>query len=226
MEPPVNVEIVFKAPEPHPNGMQFCGEGLWIADQASDRVTLVDPTDGKAIRSMETESTNTSGVTLGGGALWLSVNGPLKMSERPPVGERTSAQGQILKIDMWNGQTLGRYPMPDGKGIHGIEWDDNTFWVTIPGARNITQINAADFRVLHVIPVPLGRAHGLVREGDSIWCVHTTDRVIVKLDIRDGRETDRISLPSSSPEPHCLSARDGKLWYCDAWSGDICRITR
>src|SRR4051812_25040282 len=92
-------ETVFQAPEPHPHGLQFTDEGLWIADQASDRVALVDPGSGRVLRAMDTESTNTSGVAWGDGALFLSVNGPLKMHARPPIAERTGAQGEILKID-------------------------------------------------------------------------------------------------------------------------------
>jgi streptogramin lyase len=222
----MQVEIVFMAPEPHPNGLQFTDDGLWIADQASDRVTLVDPSNGAPIRSMDTESTNTSGVTQGGGALWLSVNGHLKMNERAPVGQRGPSQGDILKIDPLSGKTLGRYPMPGGKGIHGLEWEDDAFWVSVPGAKAIVQVDAEKFDIRHTIPVPLPRAHGVVREDSGIWCVHSTDRVIVKLDIRDGREMDRVTLSPDMPEPHCLALRDGHLWYCDAWSGEICRIKR
>ena len=108
----------------------------------------------------------------------------------------------------------------------GIEWDADTLWLTTLKSQTLTRVDPADFRSLHVIPVPLPRAHGLVREGDGIWCVHTSDRVIVKLDVRDGREMDRVLLPAPHPEPHCLTTRDGQLWYCDATSGAICRILR
>jgi streptogramin lyase len=222
----MRVELVFKAPEPHPNGLQFTDEGLWIADQGSDNVALVDPGSGRVLRSMPTESTNTSGVAWGDGALFLSVNGPLKMNARPPVAERGSAQGEILKIDPQSGRTLARYKMAPGQGIHGIERDADSFWVSLPGPRLIAQLDAGDFRTLHTIPVPLKRAHGVARDGDAIWCVHTADRIIVKLAVTDGQERDRITLPDSVPEPHCLALRDGELWYCDAMSGDICRIAR
>ena len=221
----MTVEVVFKAPEPYPNGIQFTDEGLWVVDQKSDRATLVDPADGKAIRSVETESSNTSGLTWGDGALWLAANGA-SVHREPRAWDAQKGMGEVLRVDARTGRTLARYPLPGGGGVHGIEWDGDTLWVTTLKAQTLSRVDPADFRVLHVIPVPLGRAHGLVRERDGIWCVHTTDRVIVKLDVQDGREMDRIAIPAPNPEPHCLTARDGQLWYCDAIAGDICRILR
>lgn len=221
----MTVETVFKAPAPYPNGIQFTDEGLWVADQESDRATLVDPANGRPIRSVETASSNTSGLTWGDGALWVAANGASVRREPRPT-DAPKGMGEIVKTDSRTGRTLARFPMPGGGGVHGIEWDEDTLWVTTLKSQTLTRVDPADFRILHVIPVPLPRAHGLVREGDGIWCVHTSDRVIVKLDVRDGREMDRIAMPEPHPEPHCLTTRDGQLWYCDAIAGDICRIER
>lgn len=219
----MTVDVMFKAPEPYPNGIQFTEEGLWVMDQKSDRATLLDAGSGRPIRSVETESSNTSGLTWGDGALWLAANGASVHREARPT-DAPKGMGEILKVDSRTGRTLARYPLPGGGGVHGIEWDEGTLWLTTLKSKTLTRVDPADFRILHVIPVPLPRAHGLVREGEGIWCVHTSDRVIVKLDVRDGREMDRIALPAPYPEPHCLTARDGRLWYCDATSGEICRI--
>jgi sugar lactone lactonase YvrE len=161
----------------------------------------------------------------GDGALWLAANGA-SVHREPRAWDAQKGMGEVLRVDARTGRTLARYPLPGGGGVHGIEWDGDTLWLTTLKSQTLSRVDPADFRVLHVIPVPLGRAHGLVRDVDGIWCVHTTDRVIVKLDAEDGREMDRIALPAPHPEPHCLTARDGRLWYCDAISGAICRITR
>lgn len=64
-----------------PNGIQNMDEGLLVADQITDRVSLTK-TDGEMdrfgstylIREVQTESSNTSGLTVGDGALYLGAN--------------------------------------------------------------------------------------------------------------------------------------------------------
>jgi streptogramin lyase len=79
--------------------------------------------------------------------------------------------------------------------------------------------------VQHVIPLPYERAHGVVRVEDGVWVVHTGDRVIVKLDVVDGAEMERITVPALEPEPHGLSADpDNRFLYCDASTGWVVAI--
>ena len=63
-----------------------------------------------------------------------------------------------------------------------------------------------------------------MRVQDGIWVVHTSDRVIVKLEIENGREIDRINVSSEYPQPHGLSSYGSNLLYCDATSGWIVQI--
>ena len=83
----------------------------------------------------------------------------------------------------------------------------------------------SDWSVQHVLALPYGRAHGVVRVQDGIWVVHTADRVIVKLDVVSGAELDRIEIPKPNPEPHCLSNFGADLLYCDATSGWVVKVT-
>jgi hypothetical protein len=76
------IENLFRAPYAVPNGMQVTQEGLWIVDQITDRVALIELTGAndyygvtKLIRDIPSESSNTSGLTYGDGALWLAANG-------------------------------------------------------------------------------------------------------------------------------------------------------
>ena len=71
---------LFRSPEGHPNGLETSPEGLWIGEQVSDRAHLVD-WKGKLIRTVETESSNTSGIAFGGGYLWMAANG--RATHRP-----------------------------------------------------------------------------------------------------------------------------------------------
>ena len=125
---PTQIEKVFRSPYSVPNGLQVTDEGLWIVDQITDRVSLVeitadvDYTVPKLIRDIPSESSNTSGMAYGGGALWLAANGP---GERwRPVRDTDAETGEIFKVDPDTGETLGRYPIPDGGGTHGVEYDN------------------------------------------------------------------------------------------------------
>jgi hypothetical protein len=66
--PPVPVRKVktttlFKSPEGYPNAIASAPEGLWIAEQKSDNAHLVD-LNGKVLKTVKTESKNTSGMAL------------------------------------------------------------------------------------------------------------------------------------------------------------------
>src|SRR5260370_37264208 len=66
------VETVFKSPGPQPNGLQATKDGLWIMDQgAGNKAYLVSYDDGKVLRSFETETDKSSGITFDGEALWI-----------------------------------------------------------------------------------------------------------------------------------------------------------
>lgn len=224
-------EPLFRAPYALPNGLQLTPEGLWIADQISDRVALVTmatPNDygvTKLVREVASESSNTSGLAFGDGALWLAANGPGTLWRAPRPTDATS--GEILKVDPQTGRTLQRWPLPGGGGTHGIEYDPfepRTLWLTTLKQQTLSKVHIDDWSVQTVLPLPYGRAHGVVRVADGVWVVHTADRVIVKLDPQTGAELDRITVPKEHPEPHCLSADGDNLLYCDATSGWIVRI--
>ena len=59
------VEIAFKSPGPQPNGLQATKDGLWIIDQGvGSKAYLVSYEDGKVLRSFETETDRSSGITF------------------------------------------------------------------------------------------------------------------------------------------------------------------
>lgn len=216
------IEYAFKAPGAKPNGLQAAQDGLWVVDQITERVCKVSYADGSVIHYVDTESHNTSGLTYGDGALWLAANGKTSFREPRPTDHD---YGRILKVEPKSGKTLSAHRMPDGGGVHGIDWAEEKLWLTTLRSQTLSQVDPNTFQVLHSIPVPYTRAHGLAWVGEYIWCVHTSHRVIVKLDVKDGRVADTIEIPKSDPEPHGLTIHDGVLWYGDAESGAICRIT-
>lgn len=232
----VKIENQFRAPYGVPNGLQLTDDGLWIVDQMTDRVALMSMKDDdkddyygnrRLLRDIPSESSNTSGMAAGDGSLWLAANGP---GQRWRLPRKTDApQGEILRVDPCNGETQDRWALPTGGGTHGVEYDaiePGTLWLTTLKEQTITQMRIADWSVIRALKLPLPRAHGVVRmEEDSIWVVHTGDRVIVKLDLATNAELDRIVVPEPHPEPHGLSICNGGFLYCDATSGWVAKIS-
>ena len=95
------VETVFKSPGPQPNGLQATKDGLWIIDQGpANKAYLVSYDDGKVVRSFETETDRSSGITFDGESLWIG----------------STYSREIVRIDAVSGKTLERHFTP-GAGV-------------------------------------------------------------------------------------------------------------
>src|SRR5205809_977260 len=64
---------LFKSPEGYPNAITATAHGLWIGEQKTDNACLVD-WKGKLLKTVKTESKNTSGMGVGGGYIWMGAN--------------------------------------------------------------------------------------------------------------------------------------------------------
>jgi sugar lactone lactonase YvrE len=228
------IEKLFRSPYSVPNGLQVTEDGLWIVDQITDRVALVeitadeDYTVPKLIRDIPSESSNTSGMTSGGGALWLAANGPGERWRPVRDTDAKPGDGEIFQVDPATGETLGRYPIPDGGGTHGVEYDhydEGHLWVQTLKDQVTHKVRISDWSIQKTLPLPYGRGHGMVRVEDGLWSTHTSDRAIVKLNLEDGTPIDKIVVPEGYPEPHGLSIYGDDFLYCDASSGWVAKIT-
>ena len=202
----------FDSPCELPNGLQWVGDELYVMDQKSDEVFVLDDA-GAIVRRIGTPTENGSGITFDGEFLWTASNGKTAVREARPTD---TGLGWVLKLNARSGEMVDRFRTPDGGGVHGLEWDDGNIWVTAFNPTALHLVDGESYAVLATFPVELPRLHGLARDGDGIWCAHTGDRLIVKYDVESGRETDRITFGSDDPFPHGLSIRQGELWYADA----------
>jgi hypothetical protein len=143
----------------------------------------------------------------------MASNGTTVARPHRPTDTHKSA---VLKLDPRSGKCIDRYPTPDGGGIHGVEWDNGRIWVTAFNPKAIYLVDPAGWRVVHKFPVEMQRLHGLARDGEGIWCAHTTDKVIRLYHVETGKVLDQLDMPKDGPAPHGLSIRNGVLWYCDA----------
>src|SRR5271155_471403 len=81
----VKTTRLFKAPPGYPNAVAIAPEGLWVAEQKAqnygkdakrspEACWLLD-WNGKLLKTVLTESCNTSGMAYGDGYVWMGANG-------------------------------------------------------------------------------------------------------------------------------------------------------
>ncbi|MCC6293831.1 MAG: hypothetical protein IT164_14370 [Bryobacterales bacterium] len=206
------VTKLFRSPDGNPNALETVPEGFWLGEQITDNAYLLDH-NGKVLRKVPTESSNTSGIAFGGGYLWMAANGKTQWRTPRPTDATT---GEIVKADPRTGKTIARYPIPGGGGVHGIEYAGGKLWITSLKLQKLSVVDPKDFSLVHQIPVHLGRAHGLGWDHDTIWCMHSNERQIHKLSVKDGALLEIVQLGANDPDPHGMCLSGGKLYYCDA----------
>ena len=208
------VTRLFRSPEGNPNALAATPEGLWVAEQISDRAYLLDWKTGEVLKKLDTESSNTSGMGFGGGYLWMGANGgPLGRMPRPDEPR----YGRIVKVDPETGRTVGVYRIPDEGGVHGVLYADNALWLTCFKWNVIARVNPDTFKVEHKFPLHLTRPHGLAWDPPGIWVGYSNDYLFLKQDPNDGRVLDIIGLRKGvDPDPHGMDMYQGKMYFCDA----------
>ncbi len=213
---------LFKSPEGYPNAMSVAPEGWWIAEQKSDNAHLVDQ-NGKLLKTVKTESKNTSGMAFGEGYIWMCANAP-------PEG--------IFQTDL-NSKTISHRQIPlGGGGCHGADYVDGKLWIAALRLRGILRVDAKTWEPEFIIPYNVPRAHGVAWDNGSIWLVTGSEEGagLIKYDAATGRVLETVQFTDPYPDPHGLAMREGNLYTCDAgihpgWpenkspdSGYICRI--
>ena len=204
--------VPFISPVRMPNGLQWFDNELFVIDQLTDDVFVLDET-GNVKRILRTETENGSGITVGGGFLWTACNGTATARPPRPHDDHVS---KVRKLDPCTGDTIDFFLTPDGGGVHGIEWDNGNIWLTAFNPKSLILIDGDTYDVLQKIPCNLNVLHGLAKDDTGIWCADRAEKIIVKFDVSTGQELDRILLPQDGPDPHGLTIRNQQLWYSDA----------
>jgi len=214
----MKLETTIAPPATMPNGLQATDEGLWVIDQGTEDIHLLD-SNLKPIRMVRTATENASGLTVGDGCFWIGSNAPATARYPWPTDRK---YGAILKCDMETGEVEECFPTPDGDGIHGLEWVDGLLWITAFRPKSLRLLDPKTGRLLKTVEVPYERLHGLAWDGEGMWCAHTSDKLIVKYNVDTGDVMDMIEYPKGAPAPHGLTLWNGDLWSCDAnWPSPV-----
>jgi DNA-binding beta-propeller fold protein YncE len=213
----VKVVDMWLTPGERPNGLQASPDGLWVIDAADNHLYRLGWEDGSVLLDVPTETYKSSGVTVGGGYVWVA----------------STHNKRLYKLDE-DGTTI-EYSDPPGIGVrdprdtgadyvrpHGMEWVDGKLWVCIKPALRIYQIDPETREVLHSIPTPGPGPHGIAWDNGDIWCADKPTGVIHKLDAESGKVLDEIRI--ESPVLDGLTIHEDTLIFCSEPTRQVCRV--
>ena len=216
-------EVKFQSPGPQPNGLQATDDGLWYIDQRDNKVYKLDWTTGETLFEAQTSTDHSSGITIGGGYMWIA----------------STYNCQIHKLNVNSGETLAVYDTP-GKGVvafrdattdprvtgaHGLEWLDGMLWIAVPPSQMVYVVEPEAWKVINSFRAPGLRVHGIAFDADGmLWTADTAAGTVSLLDPKDGRVLDVVRVPGPT-EVHGLAIKDDVLWFADAETRDIGTLT-
>ena len=235
---------MFKSPGMYPNALAVMTDapgGLWIGQQKttaensktyglpmdkepSEAAWLVD-WNGKLVKTVMTNSRNTSGMAYGNNCVWMGAN-----SE--PYG--------IFQVDL-NGKQITHRQIPlsiDGRGggTHGVKWHNGKLWIAALRLGGILRVDPTTWVpevLIRVSSEERPRLHDVAFDNEgNIWVVNGNNSTryedgkmgLNKYDGKSGQLLMTVELQPGSCDPHGLVWHDGKLISCDAgihpgWKG-------
>ncbi len=240
----VRTTAVFKAPSDHPNGLEVDpdGRGVWVAEQKLTEQTAAeyglpvadDPAEaawlidwnGNLLKTVMTESRNTSGMAVGGGYVWMAAN---------------AAPWGIFQTDM-NSRTVSHRQMPlGGGGNHGATYKDGKLWLVSTRLRAVVRVDPESWVPEYLLPLyNWDRLHDVTFDDEGyLWVVtgaQYTEAIdddrggLAKYDVESGRLLEYAEFPEGVPDPHGLTFYNGAFYSCDAgihpgWPGNHSPMT-
>ena len=206
-------------PGPQPNGLQAAADGIWVLDQVDNHLYKLRYEDGSVIARLPTQTDRSSGVTEGGGFLWVSSTYSLEIFRINYDGSTSAVFDTPGK-----GVMQGRGPDYDTvTGAHGMEWvDADNLWLAVPPARTVFLLDPATMQPKRSVPTPGDRPHGIFLHDGCLWLADTDMRAIHKLDAHNGEVLAEISV--ADPELHGMTLHQGDIWFCCAETRRVCTI--
>ena len=216
------IEMLWKSPDRYPNALEASPEGLWVGDQVSERINLLDWKTGKVLEDFIGEAHNTSGLAVGGGFIWVGCNGSgtaaqLREFKRP----YDRNYGEIVKLDMKGKQVKG-YRTPWGSQ-HGTYYHRPTdkLWAVAPGFGMLAEMDPKDdLRITRLVQIrTMNVPHGLDMHEGSIYVIDGADRLVHRLDGESGRVQESWVFGPNDPDPHGMCVYDNHVYFTDAGLG-------
>ena len=216
----MQAEMKWVHPGPQPNGLQCDSDGLWAIDQGNDHLYKLSYEDGSILEDLNTETSKSSGITKGGGYLWVASTYTAELFKLNLDGSTadifdTPGKGAVTEY--------GSSENPQVTGAHGMEWvDENNMWVAVPPAQEVFLMDPQNMTVKRSIPTPGVRPHGLFMDNGNMWLADTQRCQIHKINPDNGDVLDEIHI--SEPEIHGMTLHEGNIWFCCAETRKVCTV--
>jgi hypothetical protein len=231
----VKTTRLFKAPPGYVNALAVAPEGLWLGQQklsgsAARQYHLPDPKDlreaawlvdwnGKLLKTVLTNSRNTSGMAYGDGCVWMMANQePQGCFQHDMTGRQVSHRQIPLGL-----------PGQDGGGSHGAQWRGGKLWIVANRPRLMLRVDPKSWTPEVAIPIHVTadkpRWHDMTFDAEgNIWMVTGNSSTsykqgrpgLVKYDGRTGNVIGTYDFVPGSCDPHGLEFHNGTLISCDA----------
>jgi len=234
----VTTKNLFKVPNAYPNGIAITDEGIWVAEQKAagygqsgkheqEAAWLFD-WNGKKLKTVMTNSYNTSGFAFGNNHVWMGANGG-------PEG--------IYEVDL-NGKEISHRQIPlggaNGGGSHGLLYQNGKLWIVANRLKGILKVDPKTWEPEFMIPITTARWHGIAWDdsvpGGAVWMVtgssdvnryvmqngklhHTTTCGLMKYSATTGQLLETAEFEDGTADAHGLAMWKGKLYSCDAGVG-------
>jgi hypothetical protein len=234
----VTTKNLFKVPGAYPNGIAITDDGIWVAEQKAagygqsgkhekEAAWLFD-WSGKKLKTVLTDSYNTSGFSFGNHHVWMGANGG-------PEG--------IYEVDMDSHEVSHRQiPLggANGGGCHGLLYHNDKLWIVANRLKGILRVDPRTWAPEFMIPITTARWHGIAWDdnhpGGAIWMVtgssdvnryvmqngklhHTTTCGLMKYSATTGELLETAEFQDGTADAHGLAMWKGKLYSCDAGVG-------
>ena len=234
----VTTKNLFKVPDAYPNGIAITDEGIWVAEQKAagygqsgkheqEAAWLFD-WNGKKLKTVMTNSYNTSGFAFGNNHVWMGANGG-------PEG--------IYEVDL-SGKEISHRQIPlggaNGGGSHGLLYQNGKLWIVANRLKGILKVDPKTWEPEFMIPITTARWHGIAWDdsvpGGAVWMVtgssdinryvmqngklhHTTTCGLMKYSATTGQLLETAEFEDGTADAHGLAMWKGKLYSCDAGVG-------
>ncbi len=203
--------IAFKSACPHPNGLQATAEGLWMIDQGDgSKAYLVSYEDGRVLRSFETETEKSSGITHDGSTLWIG----------------STYSREIVRVDAMTGKTLERHFTPGAGVIYNMVDDPAGRSSPLvkkmpkpaapPAQAAAKPATVGGFQAGQVLggSAPGTGAHGQEWRDGHLWIAVPPSREVYRIDPKTW--TVQLKFPTAANRPHGIGWEGKYLWVTDS----------
>jgi streptogramin lyase len=202
---PGDIILQFPSPGSSPSDLAWDGAHLWLADDGTDTVYKLDPSDGTVLSSF-TSPGSPRGLVWNGTQLWHSDNGTR----------------QLYRVDRATGAVLSAIDAPATHAVvrlpelGGLAWDGEHLWCgTVDGwSSRMNEMDPNDGSLQRFF-FTKGYPRALATDGTFIW--NATDNeghrvgLVYKYNLSDGLFVSQFDTPGFYPTG---LAFDGQCLWC------------